>query len=137
MYPPYTHRVPTVYPPRAHHVSTMHLSCESVVMQLTPTLIPTLTPNQVCESLVMQLKQQVIIQRRLQQRVTDRDRTLTLTPTQLHTFPLTTNPDPNPDPDPNPNPNPHQVTDRDWVVEPEDLEGPPAAYVRKETLVPK
>ena len=39
----------------------------------------------------MQLKQQVIIQRRLQQR----------------------------------------VTDRDWVVEPEDLEGPPAAYVRK------
>ena len=45
----------------------------------------------------MQLKQQVIIQRRLQQR----------------------------------------VTDRDWVVEPEDLEGPPAAYVRKETLVPK
>ena len=49
---------------------------------------------QVCESLVMQLKQQVIIQRRLQQR----------------------------------------VTDRDWVVEPEDLEGPPAAYVRKETL---
>ena len=45
----------------------------------------------------MQLKQQVIIQRRLQQR----------------------------------------VTDRDWVVEPEDLEGPPSAYVRKETLVPK
>jgi predicted membrane chloride channel (bestrophin family) len=57
----------------------------------------TLPLEQVCESLVMQLKQQVIIQRRLQQR----------------------------------------VTDRDWVVEPEDLEGPPAAYVRKETLVPK
>ena len=47
------------------------------------------------------------------------------------------NPNPNPSPNPTPNPTPDQVTDRDWVVEPEDLEGPPAAYVRKETLVPK
>ena len=49
---------------------------------------------QVCESLVMQLKQQVIIQRRLQQRVTDRDRTLTLTPTQVLTLSLILTPSP-------------------------------------------
>eukprot|EP00908_Phaeocystis_cordata_P025800 Transcript_8280.p2 GENE.Transcript_8280~~Transcript_8280.p2 ORF type:complete len:182 (+),score=74.58 Transcript_8280:793-1338(+) len=54
----------------------------------------TLPLEQVCESLVMQLKQQVILQRRVQQR----------------------------------------VDDRTWVVEPEDLEGVPSAYIRKDSL---